>query len=69
MTAIRKEILSCINEISDSKLEALRPILLLLAEESVHIETDLTDEEKNIVLKGREEYKGGNFISLDNLQA
>ena len=30
-------------------------------------ETDLTEEEKEIIRSGREEYKSGNFILLENL--
>ena len=68
MTAIRKEILNYIDEISDSKLEALQPILMLLADDSVQIETNLTDEEKAVIAEGRQEYKKGGFISLDSLE-
>lgn len=64
MTAIRQEILNCIEDIPDSKLEALKPILTLLVDDSLVIETNLTDEEKAIIQNGREEYKKGDFISL-----
>lgn len=67
MNAIRKEILEYIENISDSKLEALKPVLAVLADESVIIETDLTDEEKAIVKEGRENYKEGKFVSLDSI--
>jgi hypothetical protein len=65
MTAIRKEIMDYITYIPDTKLEALRPILSLLAEDVVVVETDLTNEEKDIIKKGREEYKKARFIPLD----
>ena len=68
MTAIRKEILNYIDEISDSKLEALQPILMLLADDSVQIETNLTDEERAVIAEGRQEYKKGGFIPLDSLE-
>ena len=67
MTAIRQEVLNYINELPDNKLEALRPILMLLTDETIRIETDLTDDEKDIILKGRKEYKSGGFISLDSI--
>jgi len=67
MSAIRQEILDYINNIPDSKLRALKPILTLLADETLVIDTDLTDEEKAIVLKGRDEYKQGNFVVMDTL--
>ena len=68
MTAIRREVLEYINDIPDSKLEALKPLLTLLMEDTTMvIETDLTDEEKTIIRNGREEYKQGNFIGLDTI--
>jgi len=67
MTAIRQEILDYINDIPDNKLEALKPLLTLLVDDMPIIETNLTDEEKAIIRKGREEYKKGNFVSLDKL--
>ena len=63
MTAIRKEIMNYIEDIPDSKLEALKPILTLLVDGVV--ETDLTDEEITIVREGREDYKKGGFVALD----
>jgi len=65
MTAIRKEIMTYIDDIPDIKLEALKPILTLLANEIIVVETDLTNDEKAIVSEGREEYKRGNFVQLD----
>jgi len=57
MTAIRQEVLDCINDLPDVKLEALRPLLrLLIVDEPLIIETDLTEEEKNWIEEGRREY-------------
>lgn len=67
MTAIRQEVLNCIDELPDNKLEALRPILMLLVNETISIDTDLTDDEKQIIRKGREEYKNGGFVSLNDI--
>lgn len=67
MTAIRQEILSYIDEISDNKLEALKPILTLLVDDSIVIESDLSSYEKEIIMNGREEYEKGGFIPLDEL--
>ena len=68
MTAIRKEVLEYIESIPDSRLEALKPILVLLANDVIEIETDLTDEEKEIILQGRKEYAKGGFVSLDDIR-
>ena len=56
MTTIRQEVLNCINDLSDAKLEALRPLLRLLVDEPLIIETDLTEEEKASIEEERREY-------------
>jgi len=67
MSAIRQEILDYIDDIPDSKLEALKPILSLLVDDTLIIETNLTDEEKTIIKAGREEYKSGGFVPLSSI--
>ena len=70
MSVIKKEMQEYINVLSEQTLMALKPIItLLVAEESI-VETNLTEEDKAIILRGRTEYaKNPNaFISLDQLQ-
>ena len=67
MTALRQKVLNYINELPDSKLAALKPILTLLTDDTVRIETDLTEEEREIVKRGREEYAKGGFVPLDSI--
>ena len=68
MSPIRQEIQGYIDMLPDLKLEALRPILNLLAYgEPYVIETDLTDEEKEIIREGREEYTKGTFVPLHSI--
>lgn len=67
MSELRQEVLDCIEQIPDNKLEALKPILLLLVNDEPIIETDLTDEEKEIIRAGREEYKRGGFVPLSQI--
>lgn len=67
MSAIRQEILEYINELPDIKLEAIKPILAILVDNNITVETDLTDEEKDIIKRGRKEYENENFVPLDNL--
>ena len=67
MSEIRKEVHDCIDSLSDSRLEALRPILKLLVSDTVVIETDLTEEEREIIRQGREEYKAGGFVPLESI--
>jgi len=66
---LRQEIHNCINDISEKKLLALKPLLFALLEDSITIETNLTDEEKLLIDLGLQEYKNNpsNFIPLDAL--
>ena len=58
MTALQQEMMNYIEDIPESELEALRPMLRLLASPNrMVIETDLTDEEVAIIDKGWEEWK------------
>jgi hypothetical protein len=68
MTAVRQEVLGYIDELPDAKLETLRPLLKLLAEDGpLVIETDLTDEEKAHIAAGMKEYdeQPESFIPLE----
>ena len=47
--------------------EAIKPILAILVDDNITIETDLTDEEKETIRHGRKEYESGNFVPLDSL--
>lgn len=67
MSELRKEVQDCIDRLPDSKLEALRPLLRLLTDDEIAVETDLTDEEKEIIRAGREEYRAGKFIPLNEV--
>lgn len=67
MSELRAEVLGYIDLLPDSKLEALRPILRLLTNDVAIVETDLTDEENEIIRAGREEYKTGGYIPLNEL--
>ena len=67
MSELRKEVQDCIDRLPDSKLEALRPLLRLLTDDEIAVETDLTDEEKEIIRAGRKEYRAGKFIPLNEV--
>lgn len=54
---VRQEIHTFIDYIAESKLVALRPLLCALADDSIVIETDLSDEEKILIAKGMVEYQ------------
>ena len=72
MSALRQEIQDYIDIMPDNKLEALKPLLIMLSadEESFIIETDLTDEEREIIAQGRDRYARdpGSFVSLDSVK-
>ena len=67
---IRQEIQAYINDISESKLIALKPLLLALTDESIVIEHDLTSDERSIINKGMAEYEANpnSFISLEKVK-
>lgn len=67
MSEIRKEVHDYIDCLSDNELAALKPILTLLVDEPLIVETDLTEEEKAIIKDGMEEYKKGGFIALEDI--
>ena len=48
-------------------MNEIKPILAILVDNNITVETDLTDEEKDIIKRGRKEYENGNFVSLDSL--
>jgi hypothetical protein len=68
MSAIRQEVLTYIENIPDNKLEALKPILSILADDTIILETDLTEEERAVIARGREEYTSNpdSFIPLES---
>ena len=43
MSELRREVQDCIDRLPDSKLAALRPLLRLLTDDEIAVETDLTD--------------------------
>lgn len=68
MSELRKKLHDYLDCLTESKLEAIKPILTLLADDIIVIETDLTDEEKEIIRQGRKEYKKGTYVSLGNIE-
>lgn len=67
MTAIQKEIQEYISVLPDTALLAIKPLLTLLVSEELIIETDLTEEERSIILRGRQEYAEGQYVPLAEL--
>ena len=69
MSAVKKEIQEYINVLPDKALLALRPLITLLIAEEPIVETDLTDEEKGIIRRGRMEYKNNSngFVPLESV--
>ena len=48
-------------------MNEIKPILAILVDNNITVETDLTDEEKDIIKRGRKEYENGDFVSLESL--
>jgi len=69
MSAIKKEMQDYISVLPDNALLALKPIITLLVAEEPIVETDLTEEEKAIIVRGRIEYEKnpGNYVPLESI--
>ena len=67
---VRQEIHSYIDDIPESKLLALKPLLFALADEAIVLEYDLTEEERTVIAKGMAEYEANpnSFVPLDELE-
>ncbi len=68
MSELRKELHNYLDFLPESKLKALKPILILLADDTIVVETNLTDDEKEIIRQGRKEYEKGGYVSLDSIE-
>jgi len=66
---LKQEIQSFIEDIPESKLIALKPLLVALLDDSIVIESNLTDEERLIVDAGMKEYRlyPNKFVSIDDV--
>jgi hypothetical protein len=68
--AMRQELKTYIDDIPESSLSILEPLLSFFAREKKPlVETDLTAEEQDIIAEGRREYREHpeNFVSLDSI--
>ena len=66
---LRQEIHGCIDDISESKLVALKPLQFALADESIVIERDLMDRERFLIAQGMAEFERNpqDFVPLDSV--
>ena len=66
---VRQEIHAYIDDIPESKLLALRPLLFALADDATAIERGLTDAERSMVAEGMAAYEAdpASFIPLNTL--
>jgi len=70
-TAIRQELHSIINTMPERKLNALRPLFeVLIDDDTISIETDLTDEEHALIAEGVQHYHEHpeDFVPLESIQ-
>ena len=58
-----------IDDLSERNLHALRPLLTVLADEPMVIETDLTEEEHALIAEGVKRYHEHpeDFVSLESI--
>ena len=70
MMTVKQEILAYIDDIPESKLIALKPLLFALADESIVVESNLTDEERTLINAGMAEYEANphSFVPLDKVK-
>jgi hypothetical protein len=67
--AVRKELKSFIDLIPGRNLYALRPLLTILIDEPLVIETDLTPEEHTLIAEGVQRFHEHpeDFVSLESI--
>ena len=67
---IRQEIHAYVDELPESKLIMLKPLLFTLADESIVIERNLTNEENVIIARGMALYDSNpsDFTPLENIK-
>ena len=70
MTALRAEVLGYVNQISEEKLSALKPLLFMLSSEQETIlerltDSDLTDEEMEAFAKADMEFECGELCDFE----
>ena len=68
MMAIRDELITYMHAIPEKKLEAIRPLLVMLFNESLEYVSfdELDEEEKAAVIKGRAEYVRGETVDFED---
>ena len=70
MIAIRDELITYMHAIPENKLEAIRPLLVMLFNDSISLERvsfdELDEEEKAAVIKGRAEYERGETVDFED---
>jgi predicted dehydrogenase len=70
MTAVRKELHDYIDALPERNLYALKPLLSVLVNDRIIIETDLTAEEKTIIAEGRAQFRDHpeDFVPLETIR-
>ncbi|GHV49169.1 hypothetical protein FACS1894204_13650 [Synergistales bacterium] len=67
--ALREELHALIETLPERSLYAIKPLLTFLCDEPI-VETDLTDEERGLILSGLSEYDSNpaSFVTLESLR-
>jgi hypothetical protein len=66
---LRQELHTFIDMISERNLFALKPLLTVLVDEPIVIETDLTDEEHKLIAESVQRFHAdpSSFVSLEDI--
>jgi hypothetical protein len=69
--SLRKELHTFIDMIPERNLYALKPLLTVLVDEPIVIETDLTDEEHKLIEEGVQRFYAdpSSFVPLENIMS
>ncbi|MCL2772280.1 MAG: hypothetical protein FWD71_02925 [Oscillospiraceae bacterium] len=70
MSILKEMAVNYINDLSEDTITALLPLLKNLADNSIYLENvsfdELTDDEKEAVIKGRKDYGNGDYIDFED---
>lgn len=71
MSTLKNELITYINDIPDDKLKAIKPLLLMMYDDSITLEkidySDLTEDEKVSIFKAEQEFANSETTSHDNI--
>ena len=71
MSALKAELMDYINDMSDEKLLAIKPLLFMLSKDTLTLEKvsfdDSTDDEKASVIQAEKDFINGDTVSHNDI--